>query len=155
MKILNYCRHKTANWEGVLYKNDRKEIRVSNGLFDWPLTPERREKLEMVERIDVQKIISYLRLRSTGKPLILLLHKEASLENDGSLKNSFVDHFKPYTDVQALNHEIVRDVLKKVLIYPGQRVEIVWNYMDDYKSLVLELSGVIEDEAAADVNLPN
>lgn len=77
MKILNYCRHKTANWEGVLYENDRKEIHVSNGLFDWPLTPERREKLEMVERIDVQKIISYLLLRSTGKPLVLLLRKQA------------------------------------------------------------------------------
>ncbi len=81
MKILNYCRHKTACWEGVLYENDRKETRVSNGLFDWPLTPERREKLELVEHIDVQKIISYLRLRSTGKPLILLLCKQNQGEN--------------------------------------------------------------------------
>lgn len=79
----------------------------------------------------------------------------ANAENGSSLQNSFVDHFKPYTNVQSLSCEIVKDVLKKVLIYPGQRVEVVWNYMDDYMSLVLELKGAGEGENMPNLNLPD
>ncbi len=74
MKFLNYCRHKTAEWEGVLYEDNRKETRVSNGLYDWPLTPKREEDLEIVERIDVPKLVAFLESRPAGEALISLLH---------------------------------------------------------------------------------
>ncbi len=78
MKFLNYCRHKTAEWEGVLYEDNRKEIRVNNGVCDWPLTPKRQADLEIVERIDVPKLVSFLELRPTGEALISLLHTRGS-----------------------------------------------------------------------------
>lgn len=73
MKILNCCRHKTALWEGIVYEDDRNRFRVSNGLFDWTLTPERKEKLETVESIDIRKFSSFLSSRPFGKSLLLLL----------------------------------------------------------------------------------
>jgi len=66
---------------------------------------------------------------------------EIRLENngmDGSLHNQFVDCFKQYAEIQELNQEIIADVLDTLLIYPGGRIEIVWNYEDDMKKIMLD-----------------
>ena len=68
---------------------------------------------------------------------------EASLENwgtDGTLQNRFVDSFKQYAEVQALTDEIIGDALDTVYIHPGGRLEIIWNYQDDFQRLLLDLS---------------
>lgn len=67
---------------------------------------------------------------------------EASLENwgaSGTLQNRFVDGFKQYAEIQALTDDIVGDALDTVYIYPGGRLEIVWNYQDDFQKMLLDL----------------
>ncbi len=65
---------------------------------------------------------------------------EISLENrgtDGNLHNRFVDCFRQYAEIQELNREIITDVLDTLFIYPGGRIEIVWNYeFAYYKKLI-------------------
>ncbi len=66
---------------------------------------------------------------------------EISLENigtDGTLHNRFVDCFRQYAEIQELNREIITDVLDTLLIYPDGRIEIVWNYEDDMRKLLLD-----------------
>lgn len=65
------------------------------------------------------------------------------LENtgmNGQLQNRFVSCFQKYRDVDELSREIVDDVLEKVIIYPGKRLEIVWNYREDFEKLLLDLN---------------
>ncbi len=67
---------------------------------------------------------------------------EASLENtdtNGSLQNRFVDSFKQYAEVKELTRDSIVDVLDTVFVYPEGRLEIVWNYRDDMKKLMLDL----------------
>ena len=49
-EIVNFVRHKTAGWAGVVYLDKRGQKRVNNGCVDWPLTQEREEKLSVVEK---------------------------------------------------------------------------------------------------------
>lgn len=65
---------------------------------------------------------------------------EAELENtvaDGGLENRFVTGFQKYTEIEEITREIVEDVLKEILVYPDGRLEIVWNYREDYEKLLL------------------
>lgn len=49
-EIINFVRHKTAGWAGVIYLDKKGQKRVNNGCFDWPLTQEREEKLSVIEK---------------------------------------------------------------------------------------------------------
>ena len=42
--------------------------------------------------------------------------------------------------------EIAADVLKEVRIFPGGRMETVWNYQDELYKLILDLQGDHLDE---------
>ncbi len=69
---------------------------------------------------------------------------EAALENmgaDGSLRNGFVSTFGKYLDVKEITSEITAEVLKEVLVFPGDRFEIAWNYRDELEKLILDLQG--------------
>lgn len=69
---------------------------------------------------------------------------EAALENTGSnggLQNGFVSTFGKYIEIEEITSEIVTEVLKEVRIYPGGRLEIIWNLQDDLEKLVLTLQG--------------
>ena len=73
---------------------------------------------------------------------------KATLENagaDGSLQNEFVSTFGKYTEVEEITREIITEVLKDVYIYPDGRFEIVWNFRDELKKLILDLNGDDED----------
>lgn len=59
---------------------------------------------------------------------------------DGQIRNHFVSYFQKYRDIEALTAEIVDDVLEKIIVYPGGRLEILWNYRDDFKKLILDLN---------------
>ena len=50
-KFQNFVQHKTAGWVGVIYLDEADKRRVCNGMFDWPLTPEREEKGNVVQNI--------------------------------------------------------------------------------------------------------
>jgi len=63
---------------------------------------------------------------------------EASIEStdtDGEQSCQLIERLKQYTDVQELTREIVEDVVKEVRIYPGRRMEIVWNCQDEFEKL--------------------
>lgn len=67
---------------------------------------------------------------------------EAELQNaggDGGLENRFTDSFGKYTDVEELTADIIEDVLQEIVVYPGHVLQIVWNYQDDLKKLLLDI----------------
>ena len=73
---------------------------------------------------------------------------EATLDNigrDGGLQNAFVSTFEKYMDVEEITSEIVSEVLHEVRIFPDKRLEIVWNFRDELKKLMLELQGTYQD----------
>ena len=61
VQVLRYVRHKTARWEGVVYKQDGQFIRVANRFRDWQLTDERNAQLEDIEVFDLPLFIAYLK----------------------------------------------------------------------------------------------
>ena len=81
----------------------------------------------------------------TGFPVCMsaiISELEAALENlgaDGSLQNGFVSTFGKYLDVKEITSEITAEVLKEVLVYPGNRFEIIWNCREELKNLILDL----------------
>ena len=73
-----------------------------------------------------------------------LAELEAKLENtgtDGELQNQFVSSFRPYVEAEIgeITQEILSDLLNEVHVYPGGRLEIIWNYQDEYKNMILDL----------------
>lgn len=73
---------------------------------------------------------------------------EAELQNagaDGKLENRYVDSFTKYTEIEKLTVEIVTDVLQEIRVYPGRRLNIVWNYRDELEKLLLDIN--MRDEA--------
>ena len=67
------------------------------------------------------------------------------MSTDGNLQNGFVSAFKKYLDVEEITSEIMADVLQEVRIFPGGRIETVWNYRDELKKLILDLQGDHQD----------
>ncbi|NCE66492.1 hypothetical protein D1159_18485 [Pseudoflavonifractor sp. 524-17] len=73
---------------------------------------------------------------------------EAALDNmgaDGSLQNGFVSAFGKYLEAEEITDEIAADVLKEVRVFPGGRIETVWNYRDELEKLILDLQGEHQD----------
>jgi len=68
---------------------------------------------------------------------------EAELDNtgaDGNLNNRFVSCFQKYAEVEEITTEIVTDVLQEIVVYPDDRLEIVWNYREDLEKLLLDMA---------------
>ena len=63
IEILGFCKHKTAHWEGVLYRAPNGKEYVSNGVYEWELNEKRRASLEAAPSINVHKISSRLQAR--------------------------------------------------------------------------------------------
>ena len=73
---------------------------------------------------------------------------EAKLENiseDGELQNQFVARFRPYVeaDMKEITQEILSDLLNEIHVYPGGRLEIIWNYRDEYTRMMLDLGRLL------------
>lgn len=69
---------------------------------------------------------------------------EAALENTGAggeLKNQFVSSFQQYTEVQEITGEIMEDLVSEVIVYPEGRLEIVWNYCEEFDRMMLDVMG--------------
>lgn len=67
---------------------------------------------------------------------------EAELDNmnqDGGLDNRFVEAFKKYGGAEELSEETLSEVLDCVLVYPDNRMEIIWNFQDECERLLMEL----------------
>lgn len=59
---------------------------------------------------------------------------------DGKLNNHFVSNFQNCTEI---TREILTDVIEEILVNPGGRLEIVWNYQDDFERILEE--GDVQD----------
>jgi len=84
-------------------------------------------------------------VRDRDTTAIQIAKMEASLDNPGrndSLNNRFVDCFKQYAEIRELTSQTVDEVLETVYLYPGERLEIVWNYQDDLQKLMLDLENI-------------
>lgn len=76
MKIIHFCRHKTAGWEGVIYQDDHGKVFITNGLGLWEDSAERRAALELVP--DIQPGALYEGLEKfRPDPSLLKLVREA------------------------------------------------------------------------------
>ena len=67
---------------------------------------------------------------------------EAELQNagaDGRLENRFTDSFGKYTEIEELTADIIEDVLQEIVVYPDRVLQIVWNYQDDLKKLLIDI----------------
>jgi len=73
LRLVNFCRHKTAGWEGFIFLNVHGEAQVTNGICIWPLVPRRMDSLEIVETVDTQHILGYLASRPGNEPVAALL----------------------------------------------------------------------------------
>ena len=49
----------------------------------------------------------------------------------------------PYVEVEIkeITQEILSDILREIHIYPGGRLEIIWNYREEYAKMMLDLEG--------------
>ena len=63
----------------------------------------------------------------------------ADIEADGKLRNQFVTSFQKYTEVQEVTGDIMQEVLDEVLVYPENRLEIVWQYRNEFDRLLMDL----------------
>lgn len=76
LDILGFCKHKTAHWEGILYRAPNGKEYVSNGVYEWELNEKRRASLELVPSININSISSRLQARKNdfaGPPAELTL----------------------------------------------------------------------------------
>lgn len=77
---------------------------------------------------------------------------EAKLENtgkEGELQNQFVARFCPHVEVEIgeITQEILSDILGEIHVYPGGRLEIIWNYREEYEKMMLDLEGTHQNGA--------
>ena len=66
----------------------------------------------------------------------------ARLDNIGSsgkLNNHFVSIFRKYTEVKEITRDIVTDVVDSIYIYPGGRIEVIWNYQDEMERILIDV----------------
>ena len=73
MRILAFCRHKSAGWEGVIFQEDDGRTRITNGVAVWDDSEQRRAALEEVKNVDLQAICEGLERYSLHHALLKLL----------------------------------------------------------------------------------
>lgn len=80
---------------------------------------------------------------ATSKQLAEWVAKLENISEDGKLDNQFVARFRPHAEaeIEEITQEILSDILREVHVYPGGRLEIIWNYREEYTKMILELEG--------------
>lgn len=112
-------------------RKDRLEQQIKGMYEDFALG-----NMSKTEYLETKSTVTKERVALTEQIAAL----EAQLENsskDGKLQNRFVDSFQKYAAVQEITAEIMNDVLKEVIVYPDCKLEIVWNFREDYEKLLL------------------
>ena len=71
-----------------------------------------------------------------------LRDKEAewnALDEDGSMQEMAMLRARKitqYQNVEELSPELMREVVRKIVVMPGNRIEIVWNFEDEISKIV-------------------
>lgn len=76
LRILAFCRHKSAGWEGVIFQEDDGRTRITNGIAVWDDSEKRRAALEEVKSVDLQTICEGLERYSLHHALLELLRTD-------------------------------------------------------------------------------
>lgn len=76
MKMICFCRHRTAGWEGVVYEDDQGRHFVTNGLGNWELNESRRASLEEVSSIHLGELCECIE-KYRSDPALLRILREA------------------------------------------------------------------------------
>ena len=76
LRILAFCRHKSAGWEGVIFREDDGRTRITNGVAVWDDSEKRRAALEEVKSVDLQTICEGLERYSLHHALLELLRTD-------------------------------------------------------------------------------
>ena len=66
----------------------------------------------------------------------------ASNDASNQTDNAFIASFRAYEDLDELTAEIANDLLREVRVFPGNRLEIVWNHAEAYEQLLRTLEDV-------------
>lgn len=82
-----------------------------------------------------------LKRDDTAKEIAALEAEAENLGEGGTLNNAFVSGFQKYAGAEEITKESAEEVLKEVLVYPDGRMNVIWNYREDYEKLMLELYG--------------
>lgn len=75
MRILSYCRHKTAGWEGVIFQEDDGQVWITNGPAIWNDSEKRRASLETVAQVDLAAICKNLERYQLNQKLADMLRE--------------------------------------------------------------------------------
>lgn len=76
MRLVNLCRHKATGWEGFIFVNAHGEVRVTNGICVWPLTSRRMNAIEIVETIDMLRVLTRFASHPGNGPVATLLQED-------------------------------------------------------------------------------
>ena len=44
-------------------------------------------------------------------------------------------------EIEEITQEILSDILSEIHVYSGGRLEIIWNYREEYTKMMLDLEG--------------
>ena len=87
--------------------------------------------------IDKEKYLSAKAAASKQKEGIIrqIAEMEAALEQNNSdieSEDKVAFGFREYERIRRITQEIATAVLKEVRVYPGNRLEMIWNYRRDF-----------------------
>jgi len=121
----------------ILRETYQRLCRQINGMYESFALGE----IKKVEYI-AQKFAA-VKQRDAAAARIAVLESEGV---NGGLQNDFVSTFVKYTAAEEITGEITAEVLREVYIYPGERIEIVWNFRDELDKLMFDLQGDQHDD---------
>lgn len=79
---------------------------------------------------------TYTRRRNKAEELAEAIREEMNRELSGSTENrAWMDHFRKYQNVDALDRAMVVTLVERVLIYREHRIEIVFRWQNEYQAL--------------------
>ena len=61
---------------------------------------------------------------------------ESEIELQKNPKNEFVEHFKGKQRIEELSRELVAELVDSIYVFDENRIEIVWNFADEYGGVV-------------------
>ena len=131
-------------------KKDRNALRKAMTALQAEQTRQEREISSLYESLIMGEISTekYLADKAvltqakekTAERIASLEAEMNNMNQDGGLDNQFIEAFKKYSDVEWLSGEMVSEVLDSVLVYPDNRIEIVWKFQDEFEKLAMELN---------------
>ena len=49
-----------------------------------------------------------------------------------------INSLKPLSNLRTLDRDMVEELIRTIQVYSGNRIEIIWNFNEDYMKLLVE-----------------